>query len=302
MPDETTTVDLLDTIALADEDVLFVEDMSEGASKKTTALALKSYSNVGVLSGASLPGTHAGEMTRTAADVYAVRKHNVAAVVDPDENDDDAAGYVVGSLWVNVTLARVFRCVDDSTGAAAWARLDAFTSIDLFQGVPSLENPAATTDRMVLSFSGGWINVTGGTYGLTDYGDVEIDWAAVFASYIAGDIGTEIDSKIAAADIKAPVIETTTARTLTDADHGRMIFCTNVGGCSITIDAETLSAGFECDVIAQAATVTIDGASTGTPVVPAGSGSGILIGNAMSIGVRSTGVGTAVYTVQGPLT
>lgn len=45
------------------------------------------------------------------------------ATADPTVNDDSAAGYSVGSKWVNVTGDLVFFCVDASAGAAVWNKV-----------------------------------------------------------------------------------------------------------------------------------------------------------------------------------
>jgi hypothetical protein len=46
--------------------------------------------------------------------------HNLGATVDPTVSDDDTAGYSVGSVWLNTTAGRGYRCFDDATGAAVW--------------------------------------------------------------------------------------------------------------------------------------------------------------------------------------
>lgn len=46
--------------------------------------------------------------------------NNLAATTDPTTGDDSGDGYAVGSIWINVTLDRVFTCVDASVGAAVW--------------------------------------------------------------------------------------------------------------------------------------------------------------------------------------
>jgi len=48
-------------------------------------------------------------------------KHNLTAVVPPGVGDDDAAGYSVGSNWIDTVGESAFQCVDDTTGAAIWA-------------------------------------------------------------------------------------------------------------------------------------------------------------------------------------
>ncbi len=46
-----------------------------------------------------------------------------AAAVDPTVNDDNAAGYRVGSYWINTADDSLWRCVDDTNGAAIWLQL-----------------------------------------------------------------------------------------------------------------------------------------------------------------------------------
>ena len=47
-------------------------------------------------------------------------KNNLSGVVGPTPTDDSDAGYSVGSLWVDASGKRSYRCVDDSVGAAVW--------------------------------------------------------------------------------------------------------------------------------------------------------------------------------------
>lgn len=49
-------------------------------------------------------------------------KNNLIAVSNPTVNDDDTQGYSSGSLWFNINSSpkEIFRCVDDTTGAAVW--------------------------------------------------------------------------------------------------------------------------------------------------------------------------------------
>jgi len=47
-------------------------------------------------------------------------RHNLGSAVDPTVDDDDNAGYSVGSVWLNTTANRAYRCMDDATGAAVW--------------------------------------------------------------------------------------------------------------------------------------------------------------------------------------
>ena len=48
-------------------------------------------------------------------------KNNTSATIDPVATDDSAAGYSVGSVWVNLTSDTAFTCVDNTNGAAVWS-------------------------------------------------------------------------------------------------------------------------------------------------------------------------------------
>ena len=47
-------------------------------------------------------------------------KINYAGTAAPGVGDDNADGYRVGSMWIDITNDESYRCVDDSTGAAVW--------------------------------------------------------------------------------------------------------------------------------------------------------------------------------------
>ena len=47
-------------------------------------------------------------------------KVNLVATSNPTTTDDSAAGYAVGSRWVNVSSDSEFVCLDDSSGSAVW--------------------------------------------------------------------------------------------------------------------------------------------------------------------------------------
>ena len=75
---------------------------------------------------------------------------------------------------------------------------------------------------------------------------------------------------------KYAVIETTTSRTLTSADHGKRIWCTNASTVNITVPAGLVSY-FECEIIQK---------GTGQVVVAAGSGATV---NSYSGWLKSAG-------------
>lgn len=58
--------------------------------------------------------------------------NNYTAIIDPTVTDDTAAGYEVGSQWVNNTTDSWFVCTDATNGAAVWQSVSAGgTSADL---------------------------------------------------------------------------------------------------------------------------------------------------------------------------
>lgn len=51
----------------------------------------------------------------------AIKKNNFAATTAPGVSDDSAAGYSIGSKWVDVTGDKFYFCVDATAGAAVWS-------------------------------------------------------------------------------------------------------------------------------------------------------------------------------------
>ena len=68
-------------------------------------------------------------------------KINYAGTAAPTAGDDNADGYRVGSMWIDITNDESYRCVDDSTGAAVWIGTTLETS-DL--GSLALVTPSGT--------------------------------------------------------------------------------------------------------------------------------------------------------------
>lgn len=98
---------------------------------------------------------------------------------------------------------------------------------------------------------------------------------------------------------KYAVLETTTARTLTSADHGKRIWCTNASATTITVPSG-LQAWFECEIVQK-----------GTGQVTVSAGSGVTL-NAYSGWVKTAGQwagatlantgGTDTFALMGQLT
>ena len=68
-------------------------------------------------------------------------KVNYTATAAPTAGDDNADGYRVGSMWIDINNDESYRCVDDSTGAAVWIGTTLETS-DL--GSLALVTPSGT--------------------------------------------------------------------------------------------------------------------------------------------------------------
>lgn len=79
------------------------------------------------------------------------------AVLAPIVTDDSAAGFRVGSVWVDVTADRSYRCVDASVGAAIWREESGPLKNLTATAAPTVNDDAATG-----GFAAGsvWVDVT----------------------------------------------------------------------------------------------------------------------------------------------
>lgn len=90
-------------------------------------------------------------------------QHNLSATTDPGVGDDSADGYSVGSKWVNVSLDKVFECLDASVGAAVWDQTNGASGFSdptivrgdiIVRGVSGLERVAMKGLNQVLTGNG----------------------------------------------------------------------------------------------------------------------------------------------------
>jgi hypothetical protein len=83
----------------------------------------------------TVSGTGTGVPT-TGTDLGPIPGVPTLATTDPTVNDDYAAGYTVGSVWINTTTGEVFVLVDATTGAAVWISVTDFapTGVDYLVG------------------------------------------------------------------------------------------------------------------------------------------------------------------------
>jgi len=93
------------------------------------------------------------------------------------------------------------------------------------------------------------------------------------------------------------VTESTTARTLSDSDNGKVIICTNAVTTNITIPS-TLSAGFSCTLVQNGASSVIAGAGSGVTLNAIG---GKYATEGQYAAMRIIPVGTNSYVLSGSL-
>lgn len=67
-------------------------------------------------------------------------KNNTSAIVPPTATDDSAAGYSVGSMWIDTVGDEAYRCVDASAGSAVWIN----TTVTVGDELGSMALQAAT--------------------------------------------------------------------------------------------------------------------------------------------------------------
>lgn len=70
----------------------------------------------------SLPDTVTGVAHATGS-AWVLRKDNMAATVAPDADDDTGSGYIIGSVWFDVTNDKIYRAIDVTAATAVWKEL-----------------------------------------------------------------------------------------------------------------------------------------------------------------------------------
>jgi hypothetical protein len=87
-----------------------------------------------------------GFIRKTGAGAYTAHKSQLAGTAAPTVNEDSGDGYSVGSLWIDTTNDKTYRCVDSTLGAAVWKQ----TSNEAGGG--DVVGPASSTDNAVARF------------------------------------------------------------------------------------------------------------------------------------------------------
>jgi len=99
-----------------------------------------------------------GILRKTGAGAYVGMKTNLSATVAPGVNDDSAAGYVIGSVWVDITGDRIYQAVDVTVAAAIWKEISAgpagsVLESDFVNNSLRYKNNAGTMDNVVVAAS-----------------------------------------------------------------------------------------------------------------------------------------------------
>jgi hypothetical protein len=92
-----------------------------GGGAPADATYIVQTSSAGLSAEQALSTLLSGDMqVTTTTGVVASLKANRVATTNPTVTDDAAAGYSVGSRWINITLGIEYVCVDTTNGAAVW--------------------------------------------------------------------------------------------------------------------------------------------------------------------------------------
>lgn len=185
--------------------------------------------------------------------------HKLDATTAPTANEDSGDGYAVGSIWCDVTADEAYVCVDATSTAAVWRKLlHTASSIATSQLTGTLDDARVAESNVTqheAALTLATSQVTSGTFA-----DARISESSVTQHEAALTVdGTQLDYTY--------VTESTTTRTLTDADHGKIIWCTNASGCTVTLGTGR-RADFYCTLVQMgAAQVTLTPSSTTLRVI-----------------------------------
>lgn len=121
---------------------------SDGATWNANSIGLTTVTTVA--RGGTGAGTLTGFVYGNGTSAMTAVQANLTAVVDPTVAADSAAGYAVGSVWVNTVTNNIFFATDVAVGAAVW-RIVTPPSVDTFTITSMTTTPynLLTTDRLV---------------------------------------------------------------------------------------------------------------------------------------------------------
>lgn len=181
-----------------------------------------------------------------------IKKSNFTATVDPGASNDISEGYSVGSVWINTNTDEAFRCLDNTEGAAVWAKttveagdLGVLASLDTV-GTDEIDNDAVTYDK-IQNISGTdkiLGRVTSGTGSIE-----EIDCNALGRSLLSAASAAAIRAILSAEVIPSVNLQTGTTYQVTASDHNKLLVFNNASGVTVTLpqqSTEAVPSSFEC--------------------------------------------------------
>jgi len=221
------------------------------------------------------------DSTATAAiwnqiDAVSGLQDNLAAIIPPVATDDSAAGYAVGSTWVDIVTNKSYICVDSTATSAIWNQID---------------GGASAADAVVEAA------IVQTAHGLTLLDVVRFDgtsWVKALADVAGSQTAQGIVSKV----IDVNTLDVTTFGTIVATAHGLTaanyywLDQTTAGVSTITTpasgtsqslfyvrDANTIFVSVEQPTVVGAATIQNNYAATAAPSTTADSTAGYGVGS-----------------------
>jgi hypothetical protein len=140
----------------ADPRTIFNATGAGGSAAPNNATYITQTASAGLSAEQALSTLASGDMqVTTGTGVVSSLKANRAATTNPLVTDDAAAGYSVGSRWINLTTATEFVCKDATIGAAVWIALVSTTATQ------TLTNKTLTSPVINTGVSGTAIDTDG---------------------------------------------------------------------------------------------------------------------------------------------
>lgn len=208
-------------------------------------------------------------------------KDKTDATTAPTVNDDSGDGYVVGSVWIDVTNDLTWVCVDNTLGAAVW-KLDAGRTItgtteeitvtngNGVSGNPTISLPSALTLTGKTITGGTWSDVfiaSGGAV-VFDSADVYIEHAANALSFNGASNGYSFDALITPSTDDGAALGSTSLKWADLFLAPSSVINFNSGDVTITHSLNALSFAGAADGYSFDSTVIVTSTDTGATAGP----------------------------------
>lgn len=198
-----------------------------------TQLGAKLITDGGLLQDSDFTSASLGVLTKLSAGTYQVTRYKLNATASPTATDDSAAGYSLGSLWIDTTPSgseTIFMCVDDTASAAVWVQIGtdsvslraewstwsaaAPAAADTFPFIDADGTVGRATSAQIVTEGGGALAP------LNTVGTSEIDDEAVTNAKLAHMATDTIKGRTTAGTGDAEDLTAAQARTLLNVENG----------------------------------------------------------------------------------